>query len=176
MDKQIKENEPILNINLIPCESVEVVNEKHSFIGVFDEIRVDKDMSGKFSVVIAFDITFPEEYSNKSPIYKMQLSIDYLRTKEGRVAKKTLPIQTFDIPPEEGNSESGSKKMLCVGEQKGLAGISGFYVFNISTVFIGEGQYQFELRGKNVILEQKEVAPSDMSIIALKPFSVVKST
>ena len=175
MDNQIQKKVIRANFNLILCEEVEVFNEKQSFIGVFDEIRVDKNMNGKFSCVVAYDILFPKEYENQSPIYKMQLSIDFLRTKEGQRGKKKLPIQAVEIPAEDGGSDSGAKQMLCAGEEKGVAGISGFYVFNISTAFIGEGQYQCELRGKDVLCEQVNVTNNDMHIIALRPFSVIKT-
>ena len=175
MDNQTQKKVIRANFNLILCEKVEVFNEKQSFIGVFDEIRVDKNMNGKFSCVVAYDVLYPKEYENQSPIYKMQLSIDFLRTKEGERGKKTLPIHSFEIPVEDGSSDTSTKHMLCAGEEKGLAGISGFYVFNISTAFVGEGQYQFVLRGMDALCEQDDVRHQGMHEIAIRPFSVIKA-
>ena len=174
MDNQTNNRVRMSNFNLILCERVEMYDEKQSFIGIFDEIQVDNTMKAKFSAVIVYEIFFPEEFEDKSPIYKMQLSINFLKTKEGTRGNKTLPIKTFDLPTDEGACDSATKRMLAGGDEDGLVGICGVFVFDISTVFIGEGQYQFALRGKEVLCNQVTEPSTDMQIVALKPFSVTK--
>ena len=176
MSNSKKEIKPILNITLIPCERVEEVNDKKSFIGIFDEIRVDKDMNSKFSVVIAYDILVADDKLKKTPVFEMQLSIDFIRTVDGQSGQKSLTIKKFELPPDEEDSEVKTKSMLCAGDSKGLIGLSGYYVFDISTVFIGEGNYQFALRGKNKTDDLIVTSKSKMPILAQKPFTVVRQS